>query len=436
MKKKSNISRRDFMKATAVVSTAAMVSSGSRIFAAGTDKIRIGVIGCGGRGTGAAWNCIESAEGVELYTMGDIFKDRLDKSIKTLTEGEHKDANAYGGGRMKDEHFNVSPERCFTGFDAYKKVLETDIDLVILTCPPGFRPKHLRAAIEAGKHVFMEKPVAVDPVGVRSVIESSRMAEEKGLAIVAGTQRRHEVSYQAIMKRIHAGDIGEVIGGQCYWNGGGWNGPKEKPEDVSSMEWQIRNWFHFTWLGGDEIVEQHIHNIDIINWAFKSHPVKVYGMGGREVRGGMGNIFDHFAVEFEYANGARVLSMCRHMPGCSNRVAERIAGSKGAAQIEGGNKIITGQKPYKYEGEGRDPYIQEHTDLVASIRSGKVLNEGKRVAESTMSAIMGRMSAYTGRALDWDWAMKASKLDLSPAKYEFGDLDVRPIAVPGVTALV
>ncbi|RKY07438.1 MAG: gfo/Idh/MocA family oxidoreductase [Planctomycetota bacterium] len=419
-----NISRRDFVKTGAVVSTAAMLSRTGGVFAAGSDKIRVGLIGCGGRGTGAAMDCVRSSANVEIVAMGDLFGDRLDSSLARLS-------------RKVDDKVSVTKEASFTGFDAYKKVIACNIDMVILATPPHFRPMHLKAAIEAGKHVFMEKPVAVDPVGIRSIIASSELAKEKGLAIVAGTQRRHQNHYREILKRIHDGAIGEIVAGQCYWNMGGlW--VKKKQPDWSEMEWQCRNWLYFTWLSGDHIVEQHVHNLDVINWAIGSHPVQCMGMGGREVRTApeYGNIFDHFAVEFEYENGARVLSMCRQTPGCTNRVSEHVVGTKGSAYTDGGDGFIEGRNAYKFDGENVNPYQQEHADLIASIRSGKPLNEGRRVAESTLTAIMGRMSAYTGRALKWDWVMNASKLDLSPEKYEMCDLPVRPIAVPGKTELV
>ena len=419
-----DISRRDFMKASAAVGAAAMFSGSEKLFAQGTDKIRVGLIGCGGRGTGAAKDCVRSSENIEIVAMGDLFRNRLEGSLEDLK-------NEVG------EHVSVTEETMFEGFDAYKQVIATDVDMVILGTPPHFRPEHLKAAVEAGKHIFMEKPVAVDPIGIRSVIASSELAKQKGLAIVAGTQRRHQAHYLDIMKRIKQGDIGEIVGGQCYWNMGElW--VVEKEEGWSDMEWQCRNWLYFTWLSGDHIVEQHVHNLDVINWAIGSHPVQCMGMGGRQVRTApkFGNIFDHFAIEYEYPNGVRVLSMCRQTAGCNDQVSERLVGTNGQTYTDGSNGFIEGPNAYKYEGESPNPYEQEHTDLIASIRSGEPLNEGKRVAESTMTAIMGRMSAYTGRALKWDWAMNASKLDLSPARYEFYDLTVRPVSVPGKTLLI
>jgi len=423
-KKNNNMSRREFVKASAAMGAAAIFSGKERLFAAGSDKLRVGLIGCGGRGTGAAMDCVRSSPNVEIVALGDVFKDRLAHSLTQLSEN-------------LDDKVSVTRDTSFTGFDAYEKVLACDIDMVILACPPHFRPRHLKAAVEAGKHVFMEKPVAVDPVGFHSVIASSDIAQEKGLAIVAGTQRRHQNHYRETMKRIHNGDIGEPISGQCYFNVGGWDGPNGKPENMSDMEYQIRYWFHFTWLSGDEIVEQHVHNIDVINWAMGSHPTKTLGIGGRQVRSGDGNIYDHFTVEFEYPNGARVMSMCRHMEGCANNVCERVMGTNGIAYTDDAVGLIEGPNAYKHSGQAHNPYVTEHADLIESIRSNQPVNEGRQVAESTLTAIMGRMSAYTGRAISWDWIVNASKLDLSPPAYNFDiNLPVRPIPIPGKTKLI
>jgi predicted dehydrogenase len=432
-KSKGGMSRRDFIKATSAVTLAAAVSKVGPVFAHGSEKLRVGLIGAGGRGTGAAMDCVHSSPDIVITSLGDLFKDRWEDSLKRLRE------------RLPKESVAVTPDSCFDGFDNYKKVLASDIDMVILACPPHFRAEHLRAAVEAGKHVFMEKPVAVDPLGVRSVIETAKMAEQKGLAIVAGTQRRHQNHYLEITKRVLAGDIGEIVAGQCYWNMGAlWirrayeNWINYQTGDWSDMEWQIRNWLFMTWLSGDHIVEQHVHNLDVINWFIGDHPVKCMGMGGRQVRTGpeFGNIFDHFAIEYEYPNGARVMSMCRQTPGCADNVSERVFGTKGMAYTDGANGYTNGAKAYTVEEESPNPYVQEHADLIASIRAGKPLNEGKRIAESTLTAIMGRMSAYTGRALSWEWVMNASKLDLSPPRYEFGDLRLAPVATPGKTELI
>ncbi len=415
-------SRRDFMKTSAAMSVAALMSGPYHAYAAGSDKLRIGLIGCGRRGVGAAKDCLNSSPNVELVALGDLFERKI-KGARKSFEG------------LADK-MAVTDETCFLGFDAFEKVIACDVDLVILATPPGFRPQHLKAAVEAGKHVFMEKPVAVDPVGVRSIIASSELAAEKRLGLVAGTQRRHQADYVATLKRVHDGAIGEIVGAQCYWIGDyDYYTPVKRRPGMSDMEWQLRNWNYFTWLSGDHIVEQHVHNIDVINWAFQAHPVSAIGMGGRQQRTGpeFGHIYDHFAVEFEYPNGARVSSMCRQMKETSQRVEERLVGTEGVCNPRG---LISGAKPFKHEGDVPNPYEQEHADLIASIRAGEPLNEGRAVAESTMAAIMGRMSAYTGRKISWKWAMKASKLDLRPAKYEMGDLPVPPVAIPGKTELI
>jgi predicted dehydrogenase len=285
----------------------------------------------------------------------------------------------------------------------------------------------------------MEKPAAVDPVGVRSIIASSELAKEKGLSLVTGTQQRRQHQYIEVMKRVHNGQIGEIVGGQCYWNWGhqDWHF-QPRQADWSDMEWQIRCWPYFTWLSGDHIVEQHVHNLDIINWAMGSHPVQCLGIGGREVRTGpeYGNIFDHFTVEYEYPGGVRVLSMASQINGTTERVGERVVGTKGTTNTTRAYGYIEGENAYKYEGPHISGMVKEHADLIKSIREGKAINEGVQVAESTLTAIMGRLSAYTGRALKWDWVMNASELDLRPGKYEMGDLPVRAVAVPGKTPLV
>jgi predicted dehydrogenase len=434
------LSRREFLKTSAVVSATALVAgcATGRRAAPGIlhpeykpEKLRVGLIGCGGRGTGAAFDCVNSSPNIEIVAMGDLFQNRLDQSRNQLKE--------------LGEACKVTDDHCFVGFDAYQGVLASDIDVVIMAPPPHFRPLHLKAAVEAGKHVFMEKPVAVDPVGVRSIIASSKLAAQKGLAVVAGTQRRHQPSYLETMKRVHGGAIGEVVAAQCYWNQGGlWeqraahNWEKYQSGEWSDMEWQIRNWLFLIWLSGDHIVEQHVHNIDVVNWALQSPPVKAVGMGGRQARTDpkYGNIYDHFSVEYEYPNGVRVLSMCRQIAGSSSRVSERIVGTKGVANPDG---EIQGRRRFKYEppeGSEQNPYVLEHRDLIASIRRGKPLNEGKRIAESTLTAIMGRMSAYTGREFQWNWLMNQSQLDLTPPAYEFGDLPVAPVPIPGETKLV
>jgi myo-inositol 2-dehydrogenase / D-chiro-inositol 1-dehydrogenase len=428
----TGLSRRELIKTASLASLATAFPSG--LFAAqASERIRVGLIGCGGRGTDAAANCVEASPDVVIAAMGDVFPDQLQWSLGQLKE------------KLAPGRLTATPETCFTGFDAYKKVVAADVDLVILASPPFFRPAHLEAAIQAGKHVFTEKPVAVDPVGVRSVIATSELAAKKGLAIVAGTQRRHQAHYLEIMKRVHGGDLGELVSGQCYWNMGAlwveraaqnWAGRTERK--WSDMEWQVRNWLFTDWCSGDHIVEQHVHNLDVMNWAFGAHPVKCTGMGGRAARTDpmYGNIFDHFAVEYEYPNGARVLSMCRQTAGAAENVSERVVGASGFSYTDSADGYIKGKKPYENEQASPNPYVQEHADLVASIKAGKPLNEGRQVAESCLTAIMGRMSAYTGRALSWDWVMDSSKLDMTPPHMELKDLPPLVVAVPGVTPLV
>lgn len=434
---RSGHTRRDFLMAAAgapmlamaanlaaqeTTSTDTQTSAAQPGYVIGKETIKVGLIGSGGRGTGAAENCVMSTQDVVITAMGDLFQDRIDTATKNLKE-------------KLGPKFLATPETSFTGFDAYKKVLECDVDLVILATPPGFRPIHLRAAVEAGKHVFMEKPVCVDPIGARSVIESGEIAAKKGLGIVCGTQRRHDPIYLETIKRIQDGAIGDVVSGECYWMQEGlWF--KERKSGMSEMEWQCRNWLYFDWLSGDHIVEQHVHNIDVMNWVMGGPPESALGMGGRAARTEpvYGNIFDHFAIEFEYANGVRIQSMCRQTPTATGRVSEFVVGSKGTANPFG---EIKGPNPWKWESETKiNPYEKEHADLIKSIRDGKPLNEAKRIAESTLTAIMGRMSAYTGRQVSWKWVLNSSKLDLTPAKFDFVNNPVNAVPIPGFTQLV
>jgi len=421
----NSMSRRDFLKASAasaVLLGTGVMSIAEGAYAAGSDQIRVGLIGCGGRGTGAAFDCVGSSPGVKIVALGDVFKDRLDDCLGALKDDQD----------LKDK-IDIPPDRCFVGFDAYQKVIASGVDMVILGTPPGFRPTHFMAAVDAGKHVFMEKPVAVDGPGVRIMLKAADIAKEKKLGVVAGTQRRHENSYVATMKRVNDGAIGDIVAAQCYWNQGGlWMNPREPA--WSDMEWQLRNWLYFTWLSGDHIVEQHVHNLDVVNWAMKAHPVRALGMGGRQVRTdpAFGHIYDHFAIEYEYPNGARVLSMCRQIDGCASNVSERVVGTKGTSNC---HSTIRAATEWRYDGPDNNPYVQEHADLIASIRAGKPLNEARQVAESTLTAIMGRMSTYTGQEVTWEQALN-SKEDLIPAKLEFGPLPVPPVAVPGRTPLV
>ncbi len=421
--------RREFVKTTAGLTAAAafpLIPSAAWAAAtahvAGSDTIRVGLIGCGGRGTGAALQSLAAAPETQIVALADVFNDRLQGSRGYIAKNER--------GKVDDDH-------CYLGFDAYQQLLDhADVDLVILATPPHFRPIHLEAAIKAGKHVFMEKPVAVDAPGIRKVIAAGEEAKRKKLSIVSGTQRRHEACYLAAMQRVQDGAIGDIVSARCYWNQGGlWM--NDRQDSWSDMEWQLRNWLYFTWLSGDHITEQHVHNLDAVNWAMGGPPIKAMGMGGRQVRTSpkYGHIFDHFAIEYEYANGAFLESMCRQIDGCASRVEEVVYGTKGRLRTHSGYAEMFGEKPWKFENENPDPYVQEHVDLIASVREGKGLNEAKRVAESTLTAIMGRMSAYTGQEISWEQALN-SKEDLSPDAYEFGSLPVPPVAVPGRTPFI
>jgi myo-inositol 2-dehydrogenase/D-chiro-inositol 1-dehydrogenase len=420
-----SVSRRAFVQTTAAATAAMMFPGGAS--GAGSDVIRVGVIGCGGRGTGAAMDCMRSSDGVEIVALGDLLPDRLAECRANLAK-ETADNAALAA------KYKVTDERVFSGFDAYQKVLAADIHYVILATPPGFRPTHLAAAVAAGKHIFSEKPVAVDSAGIRSVLATYELAKQKGLGVGVGTQRRHQAEYVPTLKRIHDGAIGEVLSGQVYWNQGGlWNHARQ--EAWTDAEWQIRNWLYFTWLSGDHIVEQHVHNIDVANWVFNAHPVKAIGAGGRQWRtdAKYGHIYDHFAIDFEYPSGARVMSMCRQINGTAGKVDEHFLGTKGSSDAAG---TILGAKAWKLQLTEKpiSPYVQEHTDLIASIRSGKPYNELKQVAESCLTAIMGREAAYTGQEITWDGILNADQ-DLTPPQIAFGPLAVPPVPMPGVTKL-
>lgn len=423
----NQIDRRQFVKRSAALGAAVFGAGAGRIFAAGSDVVRVGVIGCGGRGTYDATNCLRAAENVELVAMADLFQDRLEEARTTLTQRL--------GNKVK-----VANEACFVGWDAYKKLLaRDDVDLVILTTPPHFRPMHIAEAVKAGKHIFAEKPVAVDPVGVRSVMASAEIIDQKKLTFVAGTQMRRIAHLVAGMQRLHDGAIGELVSGQCVRLGGGMTNWGPKPQaDWSQMEWHLRRWLFVTWLSGDFIAEMHVHNLDLVNWAFGAHPVKCTGLGGRQVRTEpqFGNVYDHMSVEYEYPGGVRVEYMGAQIDKITFRNDQWFVGTKGRAYMDFANTMITGENPFTYDGPSPSPVLKQHADQIAAIRNGQRLNEGKRIAESSLTAIMGRMSAYTGRALKWDWALNASKLDLSPDKYAFGDIELRPVAMPGRTQLV
>lgn len=416
--------RRSFLRASSAA--AAGLAFLPNAHARGNDVIKVGLVGCGGRGTGAVDNICEAAGStynIKIVAMGDVFEDHL-RNCREATKN---------GGNTKDK-FDVADDRCFVGLDAYKKVIEAS-DLVILATPPGFRPQHIEAVIEAGKHLFTEKPVAVDGTGIRKVLAAADKAKEKKLAVVAGTQRRHQPGYLESLKRIHDGAIGEVNGGQVYWNQGSIWANKRQPE-WSDVEYQLRNWYHFLWLCGDHIVEQHVHNLDVANWAIGTHPVRAVGMGGRQQVAGpeLGQSYDHFAIDYEYPNDVHIMSMCRQIPGCENNVSETIVGTKGRFQSNGYR--FSGANKERIRVHDGNAYVHEHTHLLESIVAGQPLNELRQVAESTLTAIMGRMSAYTGKAVTWEEALN-SKLDTFPADLTIkGNLAEPEFPRPGVTELI
>jgi predicted dehydrogenase len=411
-------SRREFLAASAATGAALVLPA---VHAAGDDTLRIGLIGCGNRGSGAATQALRADQNTKLVAMGDMFKDRLDSSLDAIGKD---DAIA--------KRVDVKPENRFVGFDAYKQVLAAGVDVVLLTAPPGFRPMHLKAAVDAGKHIFCEKPMAVDAPGVRSVLESSREAKKKNLALVAGFCYRYERAKREIMKRVHAGDVGEITALHCTYNTGGlWHRPREAGWD--DMTWQLRNWLYFTWLSGDHIVEQACHSIDKMAWAMKDEPpIKAVGHGGRQTRTGkeFGHIFDHHSVVYEWKSGVKLFHYCRQQLKCKNEVTDFVIGTKGIADVMAHK--ITGEKPYRHRRDRTDDmYQNEHNELFASIRAGRPLNDGERMSQSTMMAILGRMATYTGQEIAWQAAIN-SREDLTP-KHEFGPLPTPPVAMPGVT---
>lgn len=423
--------RREFIKSsTLAVSSGAILGTAnlsSGAFAGGDEVLKVGLIGCGGRGTGAAKQALLADKHVKLHAMGDVFKDRLEKSYKSISVQEEV------AGKI-----DVPAERKFVGFDAYKDVLASGVDVVILTTPPHFRPIHLKAAIDAGKHVFAEKPVAVDAPGVRSVLETCRLAKQKQLSVVSGLCLRYHAGFQETVKRIHDGAIGEIMTLQANdYRGPIWMYPR-KP-DWTDMHWQMRNWYYFTWLSGDFNVEQHVHYLDTCAWAMGSYPTRAIGMGGRQVRTGTeyGNIYDHHSVVYEYENGARFFSNTRQQRGCFNNMSAQAIGTKGIAHFSErrGKMHISGDSPWRDSGKHKNMYQVEHDLMFAGIRAGKPMNNGEYMAKSTLLAIMGRMATYTGKAVTWEQALN-SKEDLSPAKYAWGPVPMPEVATPGVTKLV
>jgi predicted dehydrogenase len=431
------IDRRDFVKTSAATLgvTAVGARAGRRSYPQG-ETIRVGLIGCGGRGTGAAVQALNARPNVRLVAMADAFEDRLTASHKTIMNGERDDRRDLTG------QIDVPAERRFVGFDAYQSVLPL-VDVVILTTPPAFRPSHFEAAVAAGKQVFMEKPVATDAPGIRKVLATADEARRKRLNVVVGLQRRYETVYREWVDRLHAGMIGDIVMGRVYWNSAGvW--VREREAGQTEMEYQMRNWYYFTWLCGDHIVEQHIHNIDVANWVKRGHPIRAQGQGGRLVRTGIdhGEIFDHHFVEFEYEDGSRVLSQCRHMPNCWNQVSEAFHGTNGAAPRPGVILSSSGHTLFEHNNEDApNPYQVEHDELFEAVDNGEYKFADTEIgATATMTAILGRMATYSGRVIEWDEAIN-SNLSLMPKRLAWDapppvlpdDHGRYPIPTPGIT---
>jgi len=435
----ANASRRDFVRQGTLLAgglMAAPLLSRANYHSGADDVIRVALVGCGGRGTGAAMQALSTAQNVRLVAMADAFRDRLEDCLKAITSDE----NAAKGRDVKSR-VDVPEERRFTGFDAYLKAIPL-ADVVILATPPGFRPIHFEEAVKQGKQIFMEKPVATDPAGVQRVLAAAEEAKRKKLNVVVGLQRHYQNSYRELYKRRNL--IGEITSAQAWWNNDGVWVRARKPEQTE-MEYQMRNWYYFNWLCGDHITEQHIHNIDVVNWFKGGYPVKAQGMGGREVRKGKdhGEIFDHHYVEFEYADGSILNSQCRHIKGTMARVDEHIFGSKG--RILCGKARITdhtGKTLYQFDGKAENnPYQTEHDELFAAVAKGEYkFADAHNGAMSTMTSILGRMATYSGQVIAMDKALQ-SGINLQPTIYDFAaappvlpDADGHyKVAVPGIT---
>jgi len=420
----SMLTRREFLKAGVAIGALPVAQFAH---AYGSDRIKVGLVGCGGRGTGAAIDCLRADESTVIWALGDIFEDRLNNCYAGLSE-------AFG------ERVQVPPDRRFLGFDAYKHVLESDIDVVLLCTPPAFRPIHFLAAMEAGKHVFMEKPVAVCPEGVRMILRGDVLAQQKRLGVMPGTQYRWHPGYQGVIERIRAGHIGEVRAAYAYYLAAS-PAPIPRHEGWSDMVYQLRNWLFYTWLAGDQPVEQLVHNIDVMNWVMGSVPTRALATGGRQARTAPehGDVYDHFAIEYEYPNGVRVVAMCRQMDNVAYRVSNLVVGSEGTALMQQFTDFyVRGKHTWEPGKQWPNPYVEEHRVLLQSIRRGEPINETRTIAESTLTAIMGRMAAYTGKVVTWEAALN-SKLNYVERVLNI-DYDTPapkdPVPIPGKTPLI
>ena len=437
-----NSSRRDFVKHTGLVAgglLAAPLLSRANYFSGADDTIKIALVGCGGRGTGAALQALLTKQNVKLVAMADAFRNRIDACYTAINADDISETTGKPG-NVKNK-IDVPEERKFVGFDAYQKAIAL-ADVVILTTPPGFRPIHFEEAVKQNKHIFMEKPVATDPAGIKRVLVAAEEAKKKKLNVVVGLQRHYQNSYRELYKRKDK--IGDITSAQAWWNSDGVWVNQRKPEQTE-MEYQMRNWYYFVWLCGDHITEQHIHNIDVINWFKGSYPVKAQGMGGREVRTGKeyGEIFDHHYVEFHYADGSILNSQCRHQKNTMSKVDELIVGTKGRIYT-GAAKItdMKGKVLYQYDLKGEnDPYQTEHDELFDAIAKGQYkFADAENGANSTMTSILGRMATYSGEVVDWDKSIN-SGIDLQPKVYDWAAAPpvlpkpdgFYPSAMPGVT---
>jgi myo-inositol 2-dehydrogenase/D-chiro-inositol 1-dehydrogenase len=437
---KKELNRRKFITSSTIAAAGVIGASGLLSSCSGNPKrkkeklpllltkapagkaLKAGLIGCGGRGTGAAVNFVDAGPDLQITALGDVFRDRLDQCRAMIKE---------------QRNIEVADENCFTGFDSYQKVIDSGVDVVLLCTPPHFRPVHVEAAVNAGKHIFMEKPCAVDPVGARSVMVSSERAREKSICIVSGTIRRVQKDYMETRRQVMNGGIGEIVSAHIIRNGGSLWVIKRKPE-WTDMEYMLRNWANFCWLSGDHIVEQFIHEIDVMNWYLGKNPVKAIGWGGRQRRI-TGDQYDFFSIEYLYDNGMYTHCAARQITGCSNLKKEFIVGTEGFADANGILFNLKGEEIWKYpkpeEGSAdetwkvTDPYVQEHINLVTAIRTGNYLSDAEAQVNSTLITIMGRMSAYTGKDVTWEEVLN-SDLYLGPKTYEFGPVPGIPEAVP------
>jgi myo-inositol 2-dehydrogenase / D-chiro-inositol 1-dehydrogenase len=447
MKKQlSHLDRRSFVKQSTLAAGAVLMAStldAKAYTGLADDTIKVGLIGCGGRGTGAATQALSTAQNVKLVAMADAFRDRLDKCYDYLTDQTYADNQ--GEQQSMSARLMVDEAHKFVGFDAYKKVLPL-VDVVILTTPPGFRPIHFEAAVNAGKHIFTEKPMAVDAPGVRKVLAAAQKAKEQKLNVVVGLQRRYQTIYTEWVERMREGVIGDIVTSHVYWNSGGvWTRPRE--EGQTEMEYQMRNWYYFNWLCGDHINEQHIHNIDVSNWVKDAFPSQAYGMGGRRMRTGQdtGEIFDHHFVEYDYADGSKMYSQCRHWQGVANRVTESFQGTNGSAPKPGTLLTPSGYPMMKYNDKNDpNPYQVEHDVLFEAIAKGEYqFADAEHGAKSTLTAIMGRMATYSGQIVTWEEAMN-SKVDLMPERFTWDAMPKitpdehgqYPVPTPGITKVV